>query len=400
MIRKIRITKAEKTVPKDAKLELGHMTVITGENNSGKTNFIKEILGKNVKFIDENNEPINNLEIVYIAAENIKPSENELKYSAVTSNLITNLVKLFSNLGFKFKLDNKENTLNVFNEIKEKANKNLENFSGHKKHKILINLNEEDLDSKVIIKELIDSIIVNEYINEKTNENRKLEDLGQGTQRLIVASILKAYLDILIEKGINTGKPILILFEEPEIYLHPRLKRTLNETLEKISIQDNHQVIITTHDSYFVFPNFDSKNKVIVSFVKEDGFTVFPPKNTVIDGIEDELLFIFLYSRLSSEEIKSIKINSISGKRKYMRNITDKKTGVVIEKKDDLPCLDYIRHQIHHSGDNPHTYRCGITKEDEIDMVRKSMKNFYSQSELSEAIRKMSEKIGARVASI
>ncbi|HEY9586233.1 MAG TPA: AAA family ATPase [Candidatus Paceibacterota bacterium] len=380
MIKKIKITKEYKTIPKDFILELGQMTVITGENNSGKTNFIKAVNeGKGVEFLNESAGKLNP-EIVYIAAENINPSDSECKPSVKTSGLIENLSELFSNLKVKFELKNKEDIIKDIENLIEKTNKNLENFTRKESHKLKINPNEEGIDSKIIIQALIKSITGYE-----DGQERKLEDLGQGTQRVIVASILKAYIDILIEKKIHAEKPILILFEEPEIYLHPKLKRSLNATLEKIAEQDNHQVVITTHDPYFVFQNFEGKEKTIFSFEKEGGKTTKASTDKVIYGIEDELLFIFLYSLLVKE--KKDLSTTIRGfeKRKYFRN--DESGG---KKEEDHDDLTYIRHQIHHLGDNPYTV--GLVSEKPEDC---NDKNYYTEKELADAIKKMSEVLGA-----
>ena len=380
IIKKIKITKEYKTIPKDFVLKLGQMTVITGENNSGKTNFIKAVNDekdeKNVEFLDESEKNLTP-EIIYIAAENIRPSDSECKSSAKTTSLIKNLSELFSNLKINFELEKKDVIVKKIGTLIEKTNKNLKIFTGSNKHKLTIDY-EDDLDSSVIIQALIKDIKGNE-----NGQKRKLEDLGQGTQRIIVASILKAYIDILIEEGIHAEKPILILFEEPEIYLHPKLKRALNAILEKIAEQDNHQVIITTHDPYFVFQNFEGKGKTIFSFRKEESKTVSSEK--VVYGIEDELLFIFLYSLLLKES-KDLSVN-IKGfkKRKYFRN--DENGN---KKEEDPDDLKYIRHQIHHLGDNPYTV--GLVSQKPEDC---NDKNYYTEKELADAIKKMSETLSA-----
>ena len=293
IIKKIKIIEKWKTIPKDFVLELKQLTVITGENNSGKTNFIEAVNndGTKVEFLDENDGKLTP-KIVYIAAENIKPSDSECKPSAKGTGLIKNLAELFSNLEVKLELENKVNIIENIKGLIDKTNKNIEIFTGNRTHKLKIDTNEDELDSGIIIQALIKKIT-----GDEDGQERKLEELGQGTQRIIVVSILKAYIDILIEEGIHTEKPILVLFEEPEIYLHPKLKRTLNTTLEKIAEQDNHQVIITTHDPYFVFKNFEGEEKSIFSFEKKDGVTKVS-SNKIVYGIEDELLFIFLYSLL------------------------------------------------------------------------------------------------------
>lgn len=381
-IKKIKIIEKSKTIPKDFVLELKQLTVITGENNSGKTNFIEAVDndGIKVEFLDENNEKLTP-EIVYIAAENIRPSDGECKSSAKTTGLIKNLAKLFSNLEVKFELENKGKIIENIKDLMEKTNKNLESFTGSKMHKIQINLNEGELDSGLIMQALINNII-----GDEDRENRKLEDLGQGTQRIIIASILKAYIDILIERGIHTEKPVLVLFEEPEIYLHPKLKRTLNATLEKIAEQDNHQVVITTHDPYFVFENFEGKEKSIYSFEKKDGVTKVSD-NKIVYGIEDELLFIFLYSLLKKEgkDLETVKIDGFE-KRKYFRK--NENTDQIYEKECDD--LTYIRHQIHHLGDNPYTLGLVPKKTENC-----KSNNYYTEKELADAIKKMCEMLNA-----
>ena len=218
--------------------------------------------------------------------------------------------------------------------------------------------------------------MIEEILGIEDGNDVKLDDLGQGTQRLIIASILKAYLDILIEKNIQVEDPVLILFEEPEIYLHPKLKRALNSTLESIAKLDGHQIIITTHDPYFAFMNFqdiDGTGKKIYSFAKENGETKAEPN--IIDGIEDELLFTFLYS-LCKKEGKDLALVNLGMSRDYFRN------GTVDQNKPDD--LTYIRHQIHHLGDNNSTKGMIL----QVDATC-SGRNYYTQQELNSAIKAM-----------
>lgn len=390
MIKNIKILDEYRTIPENFPLGLERMTVITGENNSGKSNFIKAVAGLakvgktsvGVEFLDEKGGIVTP-EIVYIAAENIQPDQDEAKFSAKTTNLIKNLSKLFSNLEHKFILQDHGKIVGEIENLIKKASDNLKGFKGNDEHSLNIKLNDEELDSSVVIQALISEISCIEG-----EEPRGLDELGQGTQRVIIASLLKAYVDILIEKNIRTENPILILFEEPEIYLHPKLKRSLNATLEKIVGQPNNQVIIITHDPYFAFMNFgdcEEVSKKIVSFVKKDGKTTLSEDN-VIDGIEDELLFVYLYSLLGSRKNKNLLKVDIDGfsKRTYFRNIENSDP-----KEENYNDLTYIRHQVHHLGDNPYTIGLVSKKPDDCAGI-----NYYTEKELADAIRKMSEKIG------
>lgn len=370
MIKKIKIPKAYRTIPDNFELPLSEFTVITGENNSGKTNFIRIVAREakanrksvEVEFLDENDKLLSP-EIVYVAAENIQPTEDEARFSAKTSGLVKNLSKLFSNLERKFKLEKQSEIIGDIENLIKKTNENLKSFNGKDEHALEIILNKEELDSAVIIQGLIDDISGLE-----NGVKRGLDELGQGTQRVIVASILKAYVDILVENKIHTEEPVLILFEEPEIYLHPKLKKTLNATLGKIAEDKNHQVIITTHDPYFAYTNFREKGKILYSFFRDgDGNTDKKEPNTIF-GVEDELLYIHLFDRVYKKAKTDGKVGNEdrhmderSDLNKYLESYSGNETRKNIwpdgsTHKLALPL--HVRHVIYHPGDekNKFTY--------------------------------------------
>jgi predicted ATP-dependent endonuclease of OLD family len=75
-------------------------------------------------------------------------------------------------------------------------------------------------------------------------------DLGGGFQNAIVMAILKTY-----EERNRQGA--IFLIEEPELYLHPQMQRSLYKTLKAIS--ETNQVIYVTHCANFVtIPEFDN----------------------------------------------------------------------------------------------------------------------------------------------
>lgn len=93
-----------------------------------------------------------------------------------------------------------------------------------------------------------------------------IENKGDGIKRSLTFALLQAYVKRLErtakafeEQGIAT-RPLLFLFEEPELYLHPRSQRVLFGTLARIS--KTHQVVLTTHSPMFFEPG------VTASFVR------------------------------------------------------------------------------------------------------------------------------------
>jgi len=86
------------------------------------------------------------------------------------------------------------------------------------------------------------------YVKENDFEINATE-LGGGFQNALVIAILKAF-----EERRKSGA--LFLIEEPEMFLHPQMQRSLYKTIRSISV--NNQIIYTTHSPHFVtIPEYD-----------------------------------------------------------------------------------------------------------------------------------------------
>ena len=86
---------------------------------------------------------------------------------------------------------------------------------------------------------------------------------GDGLQRTVLFALLRAYNDVRFQgltesetpdstTDTNTRRPYLLLFEEPELYLHPRAQRQLMSALAQLA--RDHQVLVTTHSPGFFQP--------------------------------------------------------------------------------------------------------------------------------------------------
>lgn len=85
-----------------------------------------------------------------------------------------------------------------------------------------------------------------------------IDNKGDGIKRSLTFALLQAYVYRLnaqqnaeVENP-TAQRPLLFLFEEPELYLHPKSQRILFNTLASIST--THQVVVTTHSPMFFAP--------------------------------------------------------------------------------------------------------------------------------------------------
>jgi putative ATP-dependent endonuclease of the OLD family len=86
-----------------------------------------------------------------------------------------------------------------------------------------------------------------------------LEQKGDGLRRAVVFSILRTYVAMARAAARNTEtadaseRGYLLLFEEPELFLHPDAQKILFEALGVFA--KNHHVVVTTHSPLFLGPD-------------------------------------------------------------------------------------------------------------------------------------------------
>lgn len=88
---------------------------------------------------------------------------------------------------------------------------------------------------------------------------------GHGAQR----SLIVALIEYLAERNARDEeteqvKSTIILFEEPELYMHPHIMRRLRIALEKISQRPEWQVILSTHSPFMIDVVTEPRSLVIM----------------------------------------------------------------------------------------------------------------------------------------
>lgn len=88
--------------------------------------------------------------------------------------------------------------------------------------------------------------------------NHEIESKGSGAQRAVFLSLMK-----YISKNIK-NKKIIWAIDEPEAFLQPKLQRKVFETLQSMCKEEKQTIILTTHSQHFInLRNVDTVNLFI-----------------------------------------------------------------------------------------------------------------------------------------
>ena len=105
-----------------------------------------------------------------------------------------------------------------------------------------------------------------------------MDEMSAGMRSIYILSLLEAYADE------DSSILSIILIEDPEIFLHPSLRKTAGEVLYRLSKKN--QVIFCTHSPTMIF-NFNSR-QIRQIRLDENGYTV-ADEHTDIDEVLDNL---------------------------------------------------------------------------------------------------------------
>ncbi|MDO6682669.1 AAA family ATPase [Oceanobacter sp. 5_MG-2023] len=122
-------------------------------------------------------------------------------------------------------------------------------------------------DEKIKLAEAVEA--AEELLGDESSSkiDRKFDLHGHGLIRQAIINILSLF------KDTKDGEKHIILFEEPELYLHPSNKRKFRNTLYQIAEQDDYQIICVSHDPQLI--DMSREHTSLARFVKkENGETI------------------------------------------------------------------------------------------------------------------------------
>ena len=240
-----------------------------------------------------------------------------MKKVVKTSESFESLNKDFEEFNNKFREEASKDGFSL-NKLREEINDSL------KEWEIEFNLNINPIKPEGIIKNLVSHNVIDKNLDGEID----IKYLGQGLQRNLIYTLLKLSSQYTEKKTYKkkefSPELTLILFEEPEAFLHPGQQEFLNSSLSSLSFEEGQQIIIATHSPIFVSKNIEDISNLI-KLKRENGIThVFQvsedTRKTIIE--KNNELVQFLQSKLSDSSVNESTKGKIRDKLGDAEDIT------------------------------------------------------------------------------
>jgi putative ATP-dependent endonuclease of OLD family len=141
--------------------------------------------------------------------------------------------------------------------------------------------------------------LLNHYVTDRNLKDSEvdIDNLGQGLQRHIIYTLIRLsskYVDKKTPKKKDFNPEFtLLLFEEPEAFLHPSQQEYLNHSLKRLSKEN--QILITTHSTTFVSKNINQLPSIIKVNKNSGRTSVYQIKNEVLEKLWDTNAGMYTY---------------------------------------------------------------------------------------------------------
>ncbi len=144
------------------------------------------------------------------------------------------------------------------------------------------------------------------FSNIRTGVSRQ----GTGLIRTCAFAMLRYHARLKIQKELQT-RPVLVAFEEPELFLHPSAANMLRDTIYALGESD--QIICTTHSPWMIdlsrnpqsitrMAIQDSDNVVACNYVVSTALAKLPPEDKtrvkIVQAFDDELSRVFFAEKV------------------------------------------------------------------------------------------------------
>ncbi|MCK4241163.1 MAG: AAA family ATPase, partial [Candidatus Atribacteria bacterium] len=189
-----------------------------------------------------------------------------MKKVVKTSESFESLNKAFGKFNNRFREEASKDGFSL-SKLKREINYSL------KEWEVEFNLNINPIRPEGIIKNLVSHYVIDKNLDEEID----VKYLGQGLQRHLIYTLLKLSSQYTEKKTYKkkefSPELTLILFEEPEAFLHPGQQEFLNTSLRLLSSEEGQQITVATHSPIFVSKNIEDISALVKLRRGDDGVT-------------------------------------------------------------------------------------------------------------------------------
>lgn len=232
----------------------------------------------------------------------------------------TSLNKAFEGFNNNFKIEESDDGFSI-KELTQSINAEMSSWN------VELGFNINSVKADDLIKNLLSHNVKDGNLDWQTVS---IDSFGQGLQRHLIYVLIRLstnYENVKVSEKKEFAPDFnLILFEEPEAFLHPSQQETMNMGLLDLASRENHQILITTHSPIFVSKNIDKLSSLIK--VKRDGETkLFQLSKAHIEELfsENNGLFEKCKKMLSDPSVPDLLKKTIRNKNLALENSGDEK---------------------------------------------------------------------------
>lgn len=217
-----------------------------------------------------------------------------LKKLVKSSNAFSKLTSEFETFSDSIKAEKTEDEKSLAG-LERDITKNIEEWDA------AFELNINPVSETDIVKNLVSYKIIDKALDERM----EAEQFGQGFQRHLIFTLIQTaarYAPVVVPGKKKEFKPdmTLLLFEEPEAFLHPMQQNILCRSLKKIGSQSAQQIFISSHSPHFVSHNSDDipsiirlsrdNNKTLAGQIGKDKLAeIFADNQQINDIVKDTI---------------------------------------------------------------------------------------------------------------
>ena len=178
------------------------------------------------------------------------------------------------------------------------------------------------LQPQEIVKSLVSHSFRDGFLGD---EEINIDAFGQGMQRQLVYALIKLTSQYVDDKESPTQKKFspestLVLFEEPEAFLHPSQQEIMNASLRTLSKSGgNQQILITTHSPVFISKNIDRLTELIKVSKTQGHSKLFQMNGEALDNLFDQNTGLLKIMELESENPKLTEADRNTIRREFLR---------------------------------------------------------------------------------